>query len=199
MRPCPRSEVRKLATALGVGDATAAVLVRRGYGDPDSARAFLAAEPPGHDPFRLGDVEAACGLIRETIASGGRLCVHGDYDADGICATALAVTALRELGADVRVAPSEPVRRGVRGLAGHAGPPGGGRVRARSHRRLRHHRNRGDRRGTQIGLGGDRHRSPSTGRDLAGVPRRSDEAVGLRLPRALRDGGGAQAPRGARR
>ena len=101
MRPCPRSEVRKLATALGVGDATAAVLVRRGYGDPDSARAFLAAEPPGHDPFRLGDVEAACALIRKTIAAGGRLCVHGDYDADGICATALAVSALRELGADV--------------------------------------------------------------------------------------------------
>ena len=101
MRPCPRSEVRKLATALGVGDATAAVLVRRGYGDPDSARAFLAAEPPGHDPFRLGDVEAACALVRKTIAAGGRLCVHGDYDADGICATALAVSALRELGADV--------------------------------------------------------------------------------------------------
>src|SRR5262245_372114 len=101
MRPCPRSEVRKLAKALGIGDATAAVLVRRGYGDPESARAFLAAEPPGHDPLRLGGVEDACTLVRETIAAGGRICVHGDYDADGICATALAVTALRELGADV--------------------------------------------------------------------------------------------------
>ena len=101
MRPCPRSEVRELAKALGVGEATAAVLVRRGYGDPETAQAFLAAEPPGHDPFLLGDVEAACALIRETIAAGGRICVHGDYDADGICATALAVSALRGLGADV--------------------------------------------------------------------------------------------------
>jgi single-stranded-DNA-specific exonuclease len=101
MRPCPRSEVRELAKALGVGDATAAVLVRRGYGDPETARAFLAAEPPGHDPFLLGDAEAACSLIRSTIAAGGRICVHGDYDVDGICATALAVTALRDLGADV--------------------------------------------------------------------------------------------------
>jgi single-stranded-DNA-specific exonuclease len=88
--------------ALGVGEATASVLVRRGYGDPETARAFLDAEPPGHDPFLLGDVEQACARIRETIAAGGRICVHGDYDVDGICATALAVTALRSLGADVQ-------------------------------------------------------------------------------------------------
>lgn len=101
IRPCPRREVRELAEALDVGDATAAVLVRRGYGDPETARAFLAAESPGHDPFLLGDVEAACAVVRKTIAAGGRICVHGDYDVDGICATALAVTALRGLGADV--------------------------------------------------------------------------------------------------
>ncbi len=101
IRPCPRREVRELAEALDVRDATAAVLVRRGYGDPETARAFLAAESPGHDPFLLGDVELACALIRTTIAAGRRICVHGDYDVDGICATALAVTALRSLGADV--------------------------------------------------------------------------------------------------
>ena len=102
MRPCPRRAVRELARALGVGEATATVLVRRGYGDPEKARRFLAAESPGHDPFLLGDVEAACEQIRRTIAGGGRICVHGDYDVDGICATALAVTALRGLGADVQ-------------------------------------------------------------------------------------------------
>lgn len=101
LRPCPRREVRELAQALGLGETTASVLVRRGYGDPETARAFLAAESPGHDPFLLGSVEAACARIRETIAAGRRICVHGDYDVDGICATALAVTALRDLGAEV--------------------------------------------------------------------------------------------------
>jgi single-stranded-DNA-specific exonuclease len=101
LRPCPRGEVRALAQALELSETTASVLVRRGYGDPEAARAFLAAEPPRHDPFRLGDVEAACARIRATIAAGGRICVHGDYDVDGICATALAVGVLRELGADV--------------------------------------------------------------------------------------------------
>jgi single-stranded-DNA-specific exonuclease len=101
LRPCPRSEVSALAQALDLGETTASVLVRRGYGDPEKARAFLAADLPGHDPFLLGDVEEACTRIRETVAGGRRICVHGDYDVDGICATALAVTALRRLGADV--------------------------------------------------------------------------------------------------
>ena len=101
MRPCPRQEVRELAQALGLSETTASVLVRRGYGDPEKAKAFLAAEPPEHDPRLLGNVDEACALIHETIAAGGRICVHGDYDVDGICATALAVTALRGLGADV--------------------------------------------------------------------------------------------------
>jgi single-stranded-DNA-specific exonuclease len=101
IRPCPRPEVRALAQALGIGETTASILVRRGYGDPEQARSFLAAERPSHDPFLLGDVETACDVIRRTIARGRRICVHGDYDVDGICATALAITVLRELGADV--------------------------------------------------------------------------------------------------
>jgi single-stranded-DNA-specific exonuclease len=101
IRPCPRPEVRALAQTLGIGETTASILVRRGYGDPEKARAFLAAERQSYDPFLLGDVEEACTLIRRTMAEGGRICVHGDYDVDGICATALAVTVLRGLGADV--------------------------------------------------------------------------------------------------
>jgi single-stranded-DNA-specific exonuclease len=101
LRPCPREEVRALAQALELSETTASVLVRRGYGDPETARAFLAADPPRHDPLLLGDVGAACERIREAIAAGRRICVHGDYDVDGICATALAVTVLRDLGAAV--------------------------------------------------------------------------------------------------
>jgi single-stranded-DNA-specific exonuclease len=99
--PCPRHEVAELARALDLTETTASVLVRRGYGDPETARAFLTAEIPAHDPFLLGDMERACETIRATIAAGKRICVHGDYDVDGICATALAVTVLRGLGAEV--------------------------------------------------------------------------------------------------
>jgi len=101
MTPCPRPEVTALASALDLSETTASVLVRRGYSDPAHARAFLEADIPEHDPFLLGDMEAACAAIRTAIADGKPICVHGDYDVDGICATALAVTVLRELGAEV--------------------------------------------------------------------------------------------------
>ena len=44
---------------------------------------------------------AAVERLRAAVDRGERICVHGDYDVDGICATALATLALRELGAEV--------------------------------------------------------------------------------------------------
>ena len=101
MRPCERDDVRALACALGVSETTASVLARRGFCDEATAHAFLAGDDPGHDARLLGDVEEACAAVRGAIASGRRICVHGDYDVDGICATALAVSVLRRLGASV--------------------------------------------------------------------------------------------------
>src|SRR5919201_2142638 len=98
IRPCPRGETKALAEALGVTEVTASVLVRRGYGDPAQARAFLAREQRPHDPFLLCDMEAACEAIRAAVTRGARLCVHGDYDVDGICATALALRVVFKLG-----------------------------------------------------------------------------------------------------
>jgi single-stranded-DNA-specific exonuclease len=98
---CPPAAQAELVGALGISELTAAVLVRRGYSDPDVARRFLDGEQPPHDPFLLGDMEAACAQIRAAVEQRSRICVHGDYDVDGISATALAVLLLRELGADV--------------------------------------------------------------------------------------------------
>jgi single-stranded-DNA-specific exonuclease len=101
LRPCPPGDASALARELAISEITASVLVRRGYRHPEEARAFLAGEQPLHDPFLLGDMEVACATIRAAVAAARPICVHGDYDADGICATALAVLTLRELGADV--------------------------------------------------------------------------------------------------
>src|SRR5205085_11022557 len=100
LRPCPHRQASELAAALGISDLTASVLVRRGYDDAASAQRFLDGELPPHDPFLLGDMRVAVERIRAAVASGARICVHGDYDADGISATSLAVSLLRELGAE---------------------------------------------------------------------------------------------------
>ncbi len=101
VRPCPHRLRTGLAQTLGISELTAGVLVRRGYTDPETAGAFLAGERASHDPFLLGDMRLACERIRAALAAGERICVHGDYDVDGIAATTLAVLLLRELGADV--------------------------------------------------------------------------------------------------
>src|SRR5215210_1173685 len=95
--PCERSGVELLAGELGLSETVASVLIRRGYDDPAAARRFLEGAPPRHDPFLLGDMEAAVAAIRGAIAAGKKICVHGDYDVDGVCATALALLVLREL------------------------------------------------------------------------------------------------------
>src|SRR5919198_6279794 len=104
--PCPRADVAALVAALSVDEVTASVLVRRGLAEPTVAARFLEGALPGHEPLALGDMPAATEAIVAAVEAGARICVHGDYDADGICATALAVLLLRELcteenGADV--------------------------------------------------------------------------------------------------
>jgi single-stranded-DNA-specific exonuclease len=89
-----------LERELGVGHVLAQILVRRGLGNPRDAAAFLRAEER-HDPAQFTGIERATSLIERQIHSGGRIVVHGDYDVDGVCATAIMVRALRSLGADV--------------------------------------------------------------------------------------------------
>lgn len=97
----PFDEVATLMAELGVSETVASVLARRGLGDPEAARAFLQPEQISHDPLLLGDMAVAVARLRAAIEQSQRICVHGDYDVDGICATALATLTLKELGADV--------------------------------------------------------------------------------------------------
>ena len=99
--PATTPQSRRSRTHSSSSETTASILVRRGYRDVDLARAFVVGEIEPHDPFLLGDMALAVDRIRAAIADGKRICVHGDYDVDGICATALAVLTLRTLGADV--------------------------------------------------------------------------------------------------
>jgi single-stranded-DNA-specific exonuclease len=98
--PCDPAAVEALREALGVSRTFAQVLVRRGLGELEAARAFLDAEEC-HDPRAFAGIADAVALILRHLAAGSRITVHGDYDVDGVCATALLLRALRRLGADV--------------------------------------------------------------------------------------------------
>lgn len=97
--PYSYAEARALCEQLGLSEPVAITLVRRGYRTPEQARAFLAADE-SHPAGAFDSMAAAVALTRAAIAAGRRVTVHGDFDVDGVCATAILVGALRELGAD---------------------------------------------------------------------------------------------------
>src|SRR4051794_36257739 len=100
LNPCPTAAVARLEAELGVSNAVAQILVRRGFGDPDDARSWLAAGDV-HEASCFRDIDVAVALIRKHVDARTRITVHGDYDVDGVCSTAILVRALQALGADV--------------------------------------------------------------------------------------------------
>ena len=104
-RPVPAGPVpwEGLEREWGLGPAAARLAWMRETGaggelawrlDPSWARAT--------DPFLLAGVAAAVARIRQALAGHEAICVYGDYDVDGVTATALLVRVLEKLGADVR-------------------------------------------------------------------------------------------------
>src|SRR3954452_12954973 len=100
LAPCPSADVARLEAELGVSHVLAQVLVRRGFADPAAARAWLAAEER-HEPSQFEGIDDACDLVLMHVEAGDRITIHGDYDVDGVTSTAILVSVLRELGADV--------------------------------------------------------------------------------------------------
>jgi len=102
-RPGPEDEAaaKRIARALGLKPLAARLLVLRGIRDAEAARAFLEGGPETlRDPFRMKGMREAAERIRLALERGERIRIFGDYDADGVSATALASLLLTELGAD---------------------------------------------------------------------------------------------------
>jgi len=98
----PADEIEAVARGLGAPRALATVLAQRGYGDPVRARAFLKPSLDAlSDPRDLPGLDDAVEAIVHHAKSGHPVMVHGDYDVDGQCATALLTRVLREAGAAV--------------------------------------------------------------------------------------------------
>ncbi len=78
------------------------VLTQRGVATAAEADIFLNGAALAVDPFRMKGVSEAVSRLRFALRRGERIAVYGDFDADGITATALLTAVLRALGADVR-------------------------------------------------------------------------------------------------
>ena len=103
------ADVAALMAALHLPEHACSLLVRRGCPDPESATSYLRPRLEHlHDAaLMLGMSDAISRLVR-AVRDGELICIHGDYDVDGICSTTILVRTLRAFGA--RVMPFIPRR-----------------------------------------------------------------------------------------
>ncbi len=89
-----------LVRELRIHPLSARLLCNRGLCDPAAADAFLRPDLSQlHDPFGLPDMDKAAHRIKDALATGETIFIHGDYDVDGVTSTAVYVRTLLALGA----------------------------------------------------------------------------------------------------
>jgi single-stranded-DNA-specific exonuclease len=94
--------IERLSRGLGISPIVAQLLLNRQQRDVETADRFLKSPLGGlHEPERLPGVPEAVARLQDAIEQKKRICVYGDYDVDGVSGTAILLTALRHLGADV--------------------------------------------------------------------------------------------------
>lgn len=90
-----------LSEKLNIDPLIAFLLVSRGIDDELTASAFLFGNNAYSSPYSFKDMDKAVERINKAIDCSERICVYGDYDCDGVTATALLYSVLESLGADV--------------------------------------------------------------------------------------------------
>ena len=108
--PDPTTQDR-LAAELALSPLLCQILINRGITDAAAARTFLSPSLHDlHDPFQLAGMDAAVRRIVAAMQQGEQMAVYGDYDVDGVTATALLLTFFESLG--LRVVSYIPERQG---------------------------------------------------------------------------------------
>lgn len=79
----------------------ATLLDIRGIISEEDINRFLFDENTVDDPFEIKDMDKAAERVKNAVENGEKICVYGDYDADGVTSTALLFSYLETIGADV--------------------------------------------------------------------------------------------------
>jgi single-stranded-DNA-specific exonuclease len=100
IRPHDRAAVSSLERAAGVPSIVAALLTARGITAAEQVKSFLAGTMADlRDPELLPGISAAADRILAAARAGRKIVVYGDYDADGMCATAILMGCLEAIDA----------------------------------------------------------------------------------------------------
>lgn len=109
---CDKDAAAQLAENGELDPFLALLLTARGITDEIDAAAYLSADTEFSDPFSLADMEKAVERIAAAMDNFERIVVFGDYDADGVTATALVYSYLVSQGANVEYRIPDRMREG---------------------------------------------------------------------------------------
>lgn len=90
-----------LARDAGIPAMAALILEARGYDTASQISDFFDTDVALSDPFEIKDMEKGALRVQKAIDNFEKICVYGDYDCDGLTATAMLYTYLELNGADV--------------------------------------------------------------------------------------------------
>ncbi len=94
--------VKALADSLNISEVLARLLVLRNIKNFSEARSFFRPSLDSlHNPFLMDGMEEATSRVIQALTENQLICIYGDYDVDGTCATALLYLFLKELDANV--------------------------------------------------------------------------------------------------
>ena len=97
----PESGAVNALVGCGYAPLTAMILSARGIDTPAKANEYLSCSKQLYDPFLMTDMDLAAARVNLAMQRGEKIAVFGDYDVDGITATCLLTSFLRQQGADV--------------------------------------------------------------------------------------------------
>ena len=96
------AKIKRFAKALNVTELTAKILIQRGITEIEQAEIFLNPEnAPFNNPFDMLGMTETVDRIILAIENHEKICVYGDYDVDGVSASAILIRTLQRLGANV--------------------------------------------------------------------------------------------------
>ncbi len=96
-----KSRAAELAKKLGISPFAAAMLLIKGFESADELRSYISAKPDFADPFSIKNMDKAVQRIERAIDDEEKVCIYGDYDADGVTSTAVMYLYLKSLWCDV--------------------------------------------------------------------------------------------------
>ncbi len=96
-----RKKISEVAQKYRISNFAASLLILKMSDENFNAQEFLSDNGTISDPFLIKDMDKAVARLKKAVSSQEKICIYGDYDADGVSATTIMYKYLKKIGANV--------------------------------------------------------------------------------------------------